>query len=148
MFPLKVLNRLKLGRDVVAEVTCSRPRYQAWVCISPLVPKGQARYQEVPIDAEPLLDTQSQELIEGYSVRYTELDQRYLDPEEDPNLACDDPGTVDRTEVIRSVEQLECAVSQLVDDLSDFRSPPADHPVLPLVRYKYPALPGQHVNEG
>lgn len=120
--PMRVLNRLRLGGSIEAEVPASQAEYYAWVYIQPLVGISfqQARerwtlercYQ--PFDLSP----------KGFFVRYIELSEWHLEWEDDIDYALEERRPmIDLQMCVWDEEALALLVSQWCHDFSTLRVP-------------------------
>lgn len=117
--PLKVLNRLRLGRRVAARVPPSRAGQVAWVRVQPLLspgatwdnPNSTERRAVAPPGIEP---------IRGFEVRRVELpDEVVADIWEAPRL---EP-SVDQRVLVANEQELEGVLSRWLSDFGQLRVP-------------------------
>ena len=101
-FPLKTLNRLRLGGDIAAPITPSRSRNSAWVYVWPILnpDKNFARFFVRRFEVETL---------------FSEDSYRHASDEGKPEF--------DERQVLSTIEEVEHFVQQWVTDLIAFREP-------------------------
>lgn len=121
-FPIPILNRLRLGGSIAAEVPATRDEYRAWVYVRPIVqtPFQKAREQWTrerqyqPVDFA----------VQGFVVRYIELSAWHLAwDEDDLDLALKERPTIDLQLCVRDEQALEVVVAQWCHDVSTFSLP-------------------------
>jgi len=117
MFPLKVLNRLRLAEDVEAEVTPTLPNHKAWVVIRPQVDLEKAgwdkislRWQRVYVDEDILM---------GFKVNHVEIETRQLEDYFSDRVDIDIEPTINERFYVTSEEELATLLSRWLNNLSD-----------------------------
>ena len=120
MFPMKVLNRLRDGQDIVAEVTPTLPNHRALVYVTPQVDPELATWDKV---SHRWLRVYVEEgILTGYKVNYIEIETKQIDSYFDGYDTDIEPTTNERF-YVTSEHELAVLVSQWANDLSIFRNP-------------------------
>ena len=79
MIPLKTLNRLRLGREVAAEVTPTLPAHKAWVLVWPQVDAEHGYFNKLSDYGEALMfGTSDQNPIKGFVIIFIQIEQARL----------------------------------------------------------------------
>ena len=79
MIPLKILNRLRLGRAVAAEVNPTLPGHKAWILVWPQIDKEHGYFNKLSDYGEPLIfSTSDQDPIVGFMIIFTQIEQEKL----------------------------------------------------------------------
>lgn len=114
--PLRILNRLRLGGDIAAEIQATQAYYRAWIYAQPLQERtfqaARKRWtlqgQYTPVDFT----------IRGYYVRYIELSEWHLEWDDDLDYALQQRPTIDVQLCVRDEQALELLLSQWCQDFS------------------------------
>lgn len=131
MIPLKVYNRLKLGRDVAAEVTATHPYYRAWIYVKPVL----VTYDNPDYGLERRAINFRNESPMQYEVRYIELHPKYLEYPADLDKAWIDDLTQDQRYSVTGENALESILSRWLHDLNMLKIPSTvAYPRLPIRR--------------
>src|SRR4051812_19341024 len=93
MIPLKILNRLRLGRPVAAELPRSEPEYRAWIHVQPLFDPDRTSFNDPEFGLERRVERYSEGNLKGYRVRYVRVHEKYLPYPNDLDLAWEDSET-------------------------------------------------------
>lgn len=127
--PLKVLKRLRMGRDVAAEVKACYPGYRAWVHVKPLL-AGELTNPDYGL--EPRLRQATDDAIKGYEVRFILVHEQYLSRRYDLDKAWDDSLTADERFTVDNVDDLERVLTPRLSDFTSLHAPAnVDYPALP-----------------
>jgi hypothetical protein len=133
--PVKVSNRLLMGREVATDVGTPNPDRRAWVIVVPIVDESaQWTHDSAGPGSEPRLTGQGARLsISGYQVIRVEVSSETLDRIRDDDLASD------AVEIVRlaarNESELECALAGWVQDTNTLRHP-GNVPNLSLVLFR------------
>ena len=142
MLPLKVLNRLRLGRSVAAEVPTPLAQYRAWVHVQPLVDGMKMAPHDADYGLEPRLDktdVAGRELT--FRASFVRLHSKYLEYRLDLDLAWEDEQTAREEVLAQNEQELESVLSRWLTDLSALRAPAnVEYPWLPRKPGKGPVI--------
>ena len=125
MIPLKILNRLQLGREVSAEVEATLPGHRAWILVWPRVDPEHGYFNKLSDYGEPLVSaTSDQNPLKGFEIICMEIERNKLDAYlnngwEIPYSAA----TLYGDDFARDEAELEAKVSRRLPDLSLLRIP-------------------------
>ena len=119
MFPLKVLNCLRDGQDIVAEVAPALPNHRAYVYVTPQVDPELATWDKV--NYRWLRVYVEEGILTGYKVNYLEIETKQIDSHFDGYDIDIEPITNERF-YVTSEQELGVLVSQWANDLSIFRN--------------------------
>ena len=79
LIPLKTLNRLRLGREVAAEVNPTSPGHKAWVLVWPQVDAEHGYFNKLSDYGESLVfSTSDQNPIKGFIIIFIQIEQARL----------------------------------------------------------------------
>lgn len=125
MLSLKILNRLRLGREVAAKIEPTLPNHQAWLLIWPKTDSEHGYFTKLSDYGEPLIvATSDQNPLIGFEIIITEIEQQRLERaltnqwEISYSMA-----TLNRSEFAHDEIDLETKLSQWLSDLSLLRIP-------------------------
>jgi hypothetical protein len=142
--PIKILNRLRLGRCVAAEVSCEIVDMRAWVVVIPQAPSPHARpevwFPYTPEDMQRshgeyrLVNTQ---FITGFEIRYVRHKEEFTNEVWgwDYDLVLDDITTRVRRVFVDRESEIESALATWLADMNalghphDFDSSLIDSPI-------------------
>jgi hypothetical protein len=119
MMPIKVLNRLELGRSVAAQVPAMLPDHRAWVRVRPLIDAARGTWVDTGHTEKRLVSTGGNP-IRGYEIRYVEVADRLFENPMDISL---EDVSIDQRVEVSSLDELEKMLSRWVTDLSQLRVP-------------------------
>lgn len=122
MIPLKVLNRLRLGRSVGAEVRATRPNRRAWVYVEPIIDIEAAVWVSNGQTPEQRLALDVPNAITGFRAGFIEIHEHLLEQLSDGNFP-KDTGAVHIEKIAADEAGLEKILSQWLPDLSLLRHP-------------------------
>lgn len=122
VIPLKVLNRLRAGKEVAAQVAATRPQYKAWVCVKPmldpnkviLVHYGGGLSKAKSVDGSTDW---------AYLVRHIEMHEQYMEYLYESEAYLDDSITSDHYYFARSEDELPIILSKWLSDFATLREP-------------------------
>ena len=125
MLPLKILNRLLLGREVAAEIKATLPEHKAWVLVWPRIDPEHGYFNKLNDYSESMaFSTDGQPALKGFEIIYVEIEQKTL--EEDLSDAWEIPyssATLERSDFARDETELEAKLSEHLTDLSCLQLP-------------------------
>lgn len=125
MLPLKILNRLLLGREVAAEIKATLPEHRAWVLIWPQIDTEHGYFNKLNDYGEPIaFSNDGQPALKGFAIIYVEIEQQML--EEALSNASEIPysaATLERSDFARDETELEAKLSEHLTDLSCLQLP-------------------------
>ena len=127
MLPPKIIERLRLGRGVAAEITPSRPENRAWIHVKPIIDPQLGKMQQREPVLEPLLQSfGGASPIVGYQVRHRELHRAFEDSPDDWDLI---GLSVDETYLVRGEDELALLLRKWLADFNVLTLPHnVDHP--------------------
>ena len=120
VFPLKVLNRLRLAGEVAAEVPPTLPNHRAWVLIRPQVDAAKAQWDKS--SRRWLREYVDEHIVAGFKVNHVEIETKQLDVFFS-NVEIDVEPTINERFYVASEEELVVLVSRWLSDLSGFQHP-------------------------
>jgi hypothetical protein len=129
--PLKILNSLRYGRPVAAELPAPAPSHRAFIMVLPQVPRLH-EHQEAWINGDrqgvvfaPTPVLRDPASITGYEIRYLAHDAKYTDAEwgNDYDYVLDDETTRVRRVFVTREGDIEEALSPWLRDVSQLRRP-------------------------
>lgn len=117
MFPLKVLNRLRLAEDVSAEVTSKLPGHVARVLVRPQVDPELAEWDQARQRWRRIYVEEN--ILAGFKVNYIELEAKQIENFYH-SFAADLEPTINERFYVTSEEELANLVSRWVSNLFEF----------------------------
>ena len=125
MLPLETLNRLRLGREVAAEVHATLPGHKAWILVWPREDPEHGYFTKLSDYGECIIVSISGENpLRGYEIIYTEIEQQAL--QEALEHHCEIPysmAVIERDDFAKDELELETKLSLWLTDLSLLRIP-------------------------
>lgn len=119
----KAKSTLRQGRIVGAELNASRPDFRAFVLVIPQVPdREENRFSR---NEGGVIGLKDPSLISGYEIRYLEHHAKYTDEEwgMDYDLVLDDTTTRVKRIYVKREDEIETALSEWINDLSELTEP-------------------------
>ena len=120
MFPLKILNQLRLAGTVTAEVMPTLPKHTALVVINPQVDPEIAEWDKVSLCWRRIYVEEN--ILAGFQVNHIEIETEQIQQFYDDKLDIDLKPTINNRFYVTSEEELAQLVSRWVGDLSEFHS--------------------------
>lgn len=121
--PLKVLNRLRLGRDLAARVPETLKNHSAWIYVYPLLDseKGERIFEAGR--EQRIVSTSGESAIAGFLVRYLEVERQVVEDYHDGRLDEADYPDVDQRYKARTEEELAALLARWIEDFSQLHEP-------------------------
>ena len=121
--PLKILNRLRLGQDVAAEVTPTISHHLAWVYIYPLIDYTKARIIDQPGHERRIMSADGSNPIEGFLIRYIEVEERIVADFHQGRLYDPDRPTIDQRIVVTDEAELVTVLGKWIHNFLSLHIP-------------------------
>lgn len=131
--PNTVLNILRSGKPVAAEVTPLRPEFRAFIMVIPQAPSPHENpeawihwgHHPYPTDNGGAIRLKDSSLISGFEVRYLEHHAKYTDNDWgwDYDYVLDDVTTRAKRIFVTQEDDIEAAIVFWLEDLSKFQEP-------------------------
>ena len=132
MIPMKVRNRLRMGRDVAAEIDARNVGCRAWVRVKPILDLESQQLKSADYGLESRVASPDSAAIIGFEVRRIELDPSFLAEPEDLDLAWSDARTTEEYQFAQTEESLYEILRSVISDLNLLRIPAdVEYPWLP-----------------
>lgn len=127
--PPKILERLRYGKEIAAEIAAAEPNMRAFVLVIPQVP-DKREYPDAYLyrgENAPRFSLRDPSLITGYEIRWLKHDAKYTDDEWgwDYDYVLDDETTRVKRRFIAREEDIEEALTPWMKD-TGFLSNPGD----------------------
>ena len=128
-FPLKILERLRYGKEVAVEVAAAEPNMRAFVVVIPQAPNKWEQPDAYIYRGEnaPRYSLRDPSSITGYEIRWLKHDAKYTNEAWgwDYDLVLDDETTRVKRSFVEREEDIEEALASWVKDMSYLRTPQA-----------------------
>jgi hypothetical protein len=126
--PDKILNILRSGKPVAAELTAKLPEFRAFVMVIPQVPSPDENPDAwIPFRPHPneWIRLKDSSFIQGFEVRFIEHHAKYTDEDWGWDYDCvlDDETTRIKRVFISQENEIESAILPWLEDLSELREP-------------------------
>jgi len=135
--PLRLLNRLHIGRPIAARRNALLPHYLAWVHVQPVIDEHKGVLIETA--GEFRVETTGDSPVVGYLVHLLEMHESFLDPSGTSIRGRRDTSTIDHFLLALDDEELSLYLSRLLPDYTGLCMP--DDAGYPPFNWHAPKLP-------
>ncbi|MBW3623998.1 MAG: hypothetical protein KY468_11375 [Armatimonadetes bacterium] len=121
--PLKLLNRLRLGRDVAARVQARLENHSAWIYVYPLLNPEKGKRVKEPGREARIVSDRGESAIRGFLLRYLEVETKIVEDYLKGTLDEADYPSVEEFYEVSMEEELAEILTRWIDDFSLLHEP-------------------------